>query len=104
MAGEIRELPKVSETAFPGDHHQRMKRIQRRQAGALIHHLLSKAAYAYQHAIWIVGTGTELWQKFAPLWTRGYGGAVLLRPSRIVGAYYRFAHDLRGQLYLIRCG
>jgi hypothetical protein len=78
-----------------------MKRIQWRQAGALIHHLVSEAAHAYKQAIWIVGTGTELWQKFAPRWSRGYDAAVLLRPYKIVAAYYRFAHDPRGQLYLI---
>lgn len=101
MANGKTAIHMVNEIAFPGDHHQRMKRIQWRQAPVLIHHLVSEAAHSYKQAMTIVGTGTGLWKEFAPLWVRGYDPLVLLQPCKVIAAYYRFAHDPGGQLYLI---
>ncbi|MFW6116456.1 MAG: hypothetical protein ACOC6F_01900 [bacterium] len=101
MASKETEAQVVGETAFPGDDHQRMKRIQWGLAPALIHHLVSEAARAYKQAMLIIGRGTELWERFAPFWTGGYDALVLLEPYRLIAAYYRFAHDPRGQLHLL---
>lgn len=101
MASEKTAVQLLSEIAFRADHHQRLKRIQWRQAPGLIDHLVSKAAGAYRRAMVIVGTRTELWEKFSPRRTQGYDPLVLLEPYRVVAAHYRFAYDRRGQLYLI---
>ncbi len=101
MASEKTAAQLVSETAFRADHHQRLKRIQWRQAPGLINYLVSEAGRAYRRAMMIVGMRTELWETFSPRWNQGYDTLVLFEPYKVIAAYYRFAHDRRGQLYLM---
>lgn len=83
---------------FPGDTNDTLKWIQHDAYDQLITELVRQPRARYLAAAHLIGVETELAQRLRDL--KGFDHRVLQATHDTIAAYYRFAHDHRGQVPL----